>query len=486
MVRRQWLSERPPLGGEGQQDDLAGGELPEEIRRVWEALRRLGVPQGWKVTLERSHREALAFRVEEGPVLLLRLCAEQPRPGRRYLKQSEALGVWYAGLRALDGEGLRRVRAWMPGAVGVVLAGGAALAARLKEGQETAAREEPPGPSGGAEEARDKGPYARLRVLGPADVERFFHVDYEYEPGADVGHPATTRIGVIYQCNQPCTFCQLAEMNTHIPPPRIYAALDASRQRGAQRVIFTGGEPTMCKELEAYVAHARAQGYSTIEMQSNATLLDRGDLARRLREAGLTDCQVSLHGPDSEISDRLTAAPGTHQRTLRGVSNLLDQGVRVFLNHLIFRDNFRLMPAFVEMVERLWGRHRELLNLQFHAPLNEFARAEQAHQHIARYTDYAPLLKEAIDRARSLGYQVRDLQDPTGIPALCVLGPDSPYLGEVLSQKTRPRFHRWESRWLTRVAACSSCDVATLCMGVPTAYVALHGDGEFKPIRQPR
>jgi MoaA/NifB/PqqE/SkfB family radical SAM enzyme len=483
MVRRQWLSSNPPSRGEGQQGDPAAGEPPEEIRRAWEALRRLGVQQGWKVTLERTDRGHLAFRVEEGPEQLLRLCAERPRPGRRYLKQSEALGVWYAGLRALDGEGLRRVRTWMTGAVGILLAAGAGLAARLEE--EAESREEPPGLPGGAE-ARDRGPYARLRVLGPADVERFFHVDYEYEPGADAGHPATTRIGIIYQCNQPCTFCQLAEMNTHIPPARVYAALDASRRRGAQRVIFTGGEPTMCKELEAYVAHARAQGYTIIEMQSNATLLDRGDLARRLRDAGLTDCQVSLHGPDGEISDRLTAAPGTHQRTLQGVGNLLEQGVRVLLNHLIFRDNFSLMPAFVELVEQRWGRHRELLTLQFHSPLNEFARVEQAHRHIARYTDYAPPLKEAIDRARALGYRVRDLQDPTGIPALCVLGPDSEYLGEILSQRTRPRFHRWESGWLTRVAACASCEAADLCMGVPSAYVALHGDGEFKPLRRPR
>jgi hypothetical protein len=141
---------------------------------------------------------------------------------------------------------------------------------------------------------------------------------------------------------------------------------------------------------------------------------------------------------------------------------------------------------FVDMIEQRGHPHRAQLIIQFHSPLNEFSRRENAQKHIARYSDYAPLLARAIDRARALQYVVKDLQDPTGVPALCVLDAQSRYLGALVSQRSRPRFHRWESQWLMRVDACKACDLADACMGIPRAYVELHGDGEFHAVHLPR
>jgi molybdenum cofactor biosynthesis enzyme MoaA len=328
-----------------------------------------------------------------------------------------------------------------------------------------------------------RNPGSRLRVLGAAEVETFFHVDYEY--GVEVER-ATSRIGIIYRCNQVCTFCELADMDTELPAAKVRTALERSRARGSTRVILTGGEPTLSKDLLDHVRYARELGFAEIELQTNAVLLERPGFAAALREAGLTSAQISLHGPNSAISDRLTAAPGTHQRTLRGVDQLLEAGVRCLLNHLIFRDNCHLLVDFVEMVQQRWGAHRDRIVIQFHSARNEFADREEGLRHIARYSDYAATLRRAIDRGRELGFHVHDLQDPTGIPALCVLGADESYLGPILAQAQRPRFHAWESSWLTRVDACARCDVREACMGVPRYYVALHGDAEFVPIRRDR
>lgn len=322
---------------------------------------------------------------------------------------------------------------------------------------------------------------ARLRVLGREDVEKFFVVHYDY--GQEVLVP-TSRIGLIYRCNQVCTFCELADMDTEVEPARVRAAIDEARSLGSIRVILTGGEPTLSKHLVSHVAYAKARGLSIIELQTNAVLLDDPALARSLAEAGLTSAQISLHGPDSLVSDRLTAAPGTHARTLCGVDNLLSAGVRCLLNHLIFRDNMHLLEAFVEMVETRWGAHKDKLVLQFHSPRNEFSRREDAMRHVAKYSEYAPMLTRAIDRARALGIATHDLQDPTGIPALCVLGADETYLGRILAQAEKPRFHAWEKSWLTHVEKCTSCDLRQACMGIPKPYLALFGDGEFSPIQR--
>ncbi|MEZ4300377.1 MAG: radical SAM protein, partial [Polyangiaceae bacterium] len=240
---------------------------------------------------------------------------------------------------------------------------------------------------------------ARLRVLGKHDVEKFFLVHYEY--GQEVAIP-TSRLGIVYRCNQVCTFCELADMDTDVEPARVRAAIDEARERGSIRLIVTGGEPTLSKHLVEHVRYAKERGFSTIELQTNAVLISDPQLARALSEAGLTSAQISLHGPDSEISDRLTAAPGTHARTLRGVDNLLAVGVRCLLNHLIFRDNCHLLLDFVEMASRRWAAYKSQIVIQFHSPRNEFTSRDSAMRHIAKYSDYAHLLKQAIDRAREV------------------------------------------------------------------------------------
>jgi molybdenum cofactor biosynthesis enzyme MoaA len=326
-----------------------------------------------------------------------------------------------------------------------------------------------------------RNPGSRLRVLDDRDVEQFFHVDYEY--GVEV-HEPTSRIGIIYRCNQVCTFCELADMDVKLTRETIRNALERARARGSQRVIITGGEPTLSPDLVDHIAYARTLGFSRIEIQTNAVLLDRPGFAKSLRDAGLTHAQISLHGPDGAISDALTAALGTHARTLRGVDALLEQGVQCLLNHLVFRDNCHLLESFVEMVHARWGTYREQLVIQFHSARNEFPDRDEALRHVARYSEYAPALRRAIDRGRELGYRLHDLQDPTGIPALCVLGADEKYLGPILAQTEKPRLHAWESEWMTRVSACDSCDAAHACMGVPRYYVSLHGESEFAPIRR--
>ncbi|MDP1823167.1 MAG: radical SAM protein [Archangium sp.] len=324
-----------------------------------------------------------------------------------------------------------------------------------------------------------KSPGSRLHVKRAPDVETFFHVNYEY--GVDVSEP-TSRLGIIYRCNQVCTFCELADMNVELTKDKVHAAIVQSRARGSKRIIITGGEPTLSPHLAQYVAAAKQQGFEQIELQTNAVLLDKPGLALALREAGLTSAQVSLHGPDSALSDALTAAPGTHRRTLGGIDKLLAAGVRVLLNHLIFKDVAHLLVDFVAMAEARWGAHREQVTLQFHSPRNEFPTREEALQHVPRYSDYAGLLKQAIERGRAFGFRVHDLGDPTGIPSLCVHGGDTEHLGPLLGQ---PRLHRWEEGWLTRVPACATCDAAGVCMGVPKHYLALHGASEFAAIKLP-
>ena len=319
-------------------------------------------------------------------------------------------------------------------------------------------------------------------VLGDKDAEQFFHVNYEWDAGPD---RESSRVGVIYRCNQPCTFCHLARMSTQVPPEKVHKAIVESRERGSARIIFTGGEPTLCKTLVDYVAAASALEFTFIEIQSNAVLLAQNKRVEELVAAGLHGVQVSLHGPDSAISDALTAAPGTHQKTLLGIDNVLAAGLALTLNHLIFTDNRHLLTEFIELIKTRWSESLNLITVQFRAPKNEFQTDEEAIAHIAKYSDYVDDLKRAIDAAREAGIYVDGMQDPTGIPSLCILDGHERYLGPLRKLDELERFHQWEQDWFTRVPACESCGLADYCGGVSKEYLALHGDDEFHAVDAP-
>jgi len=324
----------------------------------------------------------------------------------------------------------------------------------------------------------DKPPSRPKRVImTDADAAGFFHYDYPWS-GPDDGIP-TTRVGVIYLCNQVCTFCALAGMRTFLPPEQVKEAFRKGRERGSTRLIISGGEPTLCKQLLEYVEYAKSLGFPSIEMQTNAVLLARPGRAQRLVDAGLTSAQVSIHGPDSELSDRLTAAKGTHAKTMDGITELLKTGILVRLNCIIFKDNVELLPDFVELVESRWGQWKEHIAVQFRSPLNEFTSQAEARQNLTRYTERVGPLLAAIDRCRELGIFVEDIQNPKGMPALCVLGADERYLGEIKELSGQGRIFEWSDDWMMKVDECRRCALEPCCRGIPQGYFELFGGDEL-------
>jgi len=324
---------------------------------------------------------------------------------------------------------------------------------------------------------RSKG--SRTHPTGLSDVERFFHVEYEFQ-GKEVIE--ATRIGIIYECNQTCLFCELADMKIYLPKDKVTEALRQSAERGAKRVILTGGEPTLSPSLAEYIEHATQLGYQRIEIQSNAVKLSDARYNDQIVDAGLTHAQISLHGSEPVFSDHMTASKGTHQKTMRGIENLLGRGVHVTLNHLLFKQNLPALGNFINTVAERWNAHLKQITIQFHIPRNEFPTVEEAKQYIPRFSEHVVPMMEALELCQRRGLSVAGLDHPTGIPPLCLLT-EHPRLLELARKKAKEhRIHAWEEQWFTYAESCHRCAVRSECLGIPTRYLALFGHDEFIPV----
>jgi radical SAM protein with 4Fe4S-binding SPASM domain len=219
--------------------------------------------------------------------------------------------------------------------------------------------------------------------------------------------PILSEVAVTYRCNLRCTFCYAGCNCTRSPAgdgremstAQIKDVLRMIYQEAeAPSVSFTGGEPTLRRDLPELVAHARALGMR-VNLITNGTCIGEA-LARRLASAGLDSAQVSLEGISTEVHERITLVPGSFRRSVAAVHHLAAAGVRVHTNTTINRDNLAecvRMPAFVKTE---LGAARFSMNLMIPAGSGEVNR-----RLAVRYGEIGPHLRAIAAESRRHGVE---------------------------------------------------------------------------------
>lgn len=184
-------------------------------------------------------------------------------------------------------------------------------------------------------------------------------------------HPVLAELALTYRCNNACRFCYAGcgpgadQVAAGRHPELATEDLKLILRRFAQEAkvpffSFTGGEPTLRKDLERLIRYARSLGLAT-NLVTNGTLIDRSR-ARSLARAGLGSAQVSVEAPEAGLHDDLVGRRGAFLETLRGIRELVAAGISTQTNTTITAVNLDAaprMPAFLASV----GVERFAMNL---------------------------------------------------------------------------------------------------------------------------
>jgi GTP 3',8-cyclase len=162
------------------------------------------------------------------------------------------------------------------------------------------------------------------------------------------------RLLVTLQCGWDCVYCRgHGPEARHLPWDEAVRFVEAAVVRDASSLVITGGEPTFYPQLVELVAHAARQGLPEIVLETSGQGLTP-ELARNLREAGLTRLLVSIRAFHPAVGRKLTGGRGevaTAQTALalaRAVD--LEAAVRIPL----LRQNAGFVPAMLHEL----GGHR--------------------------------------------------------------------------------------------------------------------------------
>lgn len=122
-----------------------------------------------------------------------------------------------------------------------------------------------------------------------------------------------------YRCNARCAICSYwknpTDPRTELTLAEIQQGLAKIRAYGCRFINFTGGEPTIRRDLEQIVNSASRLGMWT-SMVSNGSLLTR-ERIRALKDAGLDNLVLSLDSLDPSVHDEHRGIPGLHDKVLQ-------------------------------------------------------------------------------------------------------------------------------------------------------------------------
>ncbi|MCL4406062.1 MAG: radical SAM protein [Patescibacteria group bacterium] len=295
-----------------------------------------------------------------------------------------------------------------------------------------------------------------------------------------------------FQCNNHCVFCVQGDKRYHYPNrpiEEIKSILKQSWKEGCDEVVFTGGEPTLRKELllEA-VAYAHKLGYKPIQIQTNGRVFAYLDYCKEIIRAGADDFSPALHGSTAAIHDKLTRSPGSFDQTVQGIKNLVGLRKRVMTNTVITKINYKDLPNIARLLVRLGVDQFQCAFIHINNLIaHDLCQIEEI---VPRVTDVMPYVKEALDIGKKAGVNCMT----EAIPYCLMAGyetyiaeqiiPDAHVFDANIDIKDYATYRR--ERGKAKGSLCIKCKHNKICEGPWREYPDIFGWGEFRPVVKTR
>lgn len=264
-------------------------------------------------------------------------------------------------------------------------------------------------------------------------------------------------------------------------------------------VALTGGEPLLSPHFFDLLTflHRQEGLIRYVDLLTNGTRVDL-PCARRLGKLGLHRASVSIDGGTAEIHDAIRGAHN-FERAMAGIEAFLEAGVKVAVQMVVHRSNYRSLPALVERlasyhadiaftVTRLVpeGQGDALRKAVLTAPeiealfadLNEMATAYRGHLHILRSRDLWRLIDGRLGGSCSIGTTGVCLM-PDGVVLPCRRLPIE--IGNLTQQSIFEIWYGSPMLWQLRdrdklQGKCGTCLHREVCGGCRAIAYALTGN----------
>ena len=153
-------------------------------------------------------------------------------------------------------------------------------------------------------------------------------------------------------CNLKCVHCYndsgVGKAANEVSTDQAKSILDDLAEFGVPSVLFSGGEPLMRADLFELLGYAQERGMRTV-ISTNGTLIT-AQVAREVEARGVSYVGISLDGI-GQVNDEFRRAPGAFDKTVAGIRNCQDAGIRVGLRLTLTKRNIQDLESLFDFLE---------------------------------------------------------------------------------------------------------------------------------------
>jgi len=168
--------------------------------------------------------------------------------------------------------------------------------------------------------------------------------------------PYSAQIELTLRCNATCPFCSIHlipkhlksnEMTTH----HIKSLIDQISELGVNALSFTGGEPTLRKDLPELVYHAGIVHDFINGIATNGYLMPQL-LKEKNRMEGLDYILLSLDYPTAELHNKKRGIK-VFDRVMETITLSNKRDISVIISTVVMKDNIQFLENICELAENL-------------------------------------------------------------------------------------------------------------------------------------
>ena len=318
--------------------------------------------------------------------------------------------------------------------------------------------------------------------------------------------PVLSEIALTYACNIRCRFCYAGcsgvQEQSGLDTKGFMRVLDSIRfEAEVPSVSFTGGEPTLYKELPKLIKYAVKRNGMRVNLITNGTLVTSRK-AKTLARAGLSSAQVSIESASAPEHDAITGAEGSHAASVKGLQALLAAGIRVHPHITICSMNLSKLHDYPVFCREM-GADRFSANLIIPAGRGEDAKLMVSYSEIGKIITtlkasaaaaglefmwysptpiclFNPLSKGLGNKGCSACEGLLSI-DPLGNVLPCSSWPEP--VGNLLQEGFKTVWFKQRSEGIRHKSAapdsCKPCRHFAVCQGACPLYFKVHGCGEL-------
>ncbi len=171
-----------------------------------------------------------------------------------------------------------------------------------------------------------------------------------------------------HRCPLQCPYCSnpvnLERSSNELDTASWCRVMDEAAAMGVHQVHFSGGEPTVRKDLEDLTKHASDIGLYT-NLITSAVLLTK-ERVNKLADLGMNHIQISFQDSEELNADRIGGFKGGHKKKIEVAHWVREADLPLTVNAVMHRQNLHHLEDVIELAVELDAERLEVAQVQYY------------------------------------------------------------------------------------------------------------------------